>query len=259
MEDLNSAMANLLGDLETSNRQLEETGVRLAEVNKELESFAYSVSHDLRAPLRGIDGFSRALLEDYGEKLDQTGKDFLNRVRAGTQRMSDLIDDLLDLSRITRSDFRDEEVDLSAVAEGIGEELEASAADRSATFIIQPGAVVEGDARLLRLALNNLLSNAWKFTRERERARIEFGTEEREGETVFFVRDNGAGFDMVYADKLFGAFQRLHSMAEFPGTGVGLAIVQRVIHRHGGRVWAEGAVDRGATFHFTVGSGSGNR
>lgn len=233
-------------------RRVAERTALLEATNKELEAFSYSVSHDLRAPLRGMDGFSRALLEDYADKLDATGRDYLERLRAGSQRMAQLIDDMLELSRITRSELRRETVDLSAMAREIAEELRKSRPDRRVEFVVAPGIVVDGDPKLLRLLLGNLLGNAWKFTGKHETARIEFGRQEQEGGTVFFVRDNGAGFDPAYAGKLFGAFQRLHSAAEFEGTGVGLATVQRIVHRHGGRIWAEGEVEKGAAFFFTL-------
>ncbi len=234
------------------NENLKQHAAQLEAANKELEAFSYSVSHDLRAPLRSIDGFSQALLEDYGGKLDAEGRDYLGRVRAGSQHMAQLIDDMLNLSRVTRQEMRLEDVDLSALAKSIAAELKNSSPERNVDFVITEGLAVEGDGRLLRAALDNLLANAWKFTGKQPRARIEFGTGQKDGRLVYFVRDNGAGFDMAYADKLFGVFQRLHKASDFPGTGVGLATVQRVIHRHGGRVWAEGRKGQGATFYFTI-------
>jgi len=231
---------------------VEERTNELSSVNKELEAFAYSVSHDLRAPLRGIDGFSRALLEDYSDKLDDTGKDYLNRVSAATLRMSQLIDDLLTLSRVTRSEMTTEPVDLSALAHDVADDLGKEEPTRHIKLSIDKGLMAQGDKRLLHVVLYNLMSNSWKFTWKRLDASIEIGSDRREEEEVYFVRDNGVGFDMKYADKLFGAFQRLHTLAEFPGTGIGLAIVQRIIHRHGGRVWAEAEVDKGAVFYFTL-------
>jgi len=225
---------------------------QLEAANAELDAFAYSVSHDLRAPLRGIDGFSQALLEDYADRLDGTGKDYLARVRSGSQRMAMLIDDLLNLSRVTRSQMHLAAVDLSALARGIAVDLQKRDPERRAEFNIAPGLQVQADPGLMRVALQNLLDNAWKFTGKRPTARIEVGSATHDGRPAYFVRDNGAGFDMTYAHKLFGAFQRLHGAEEFDGTGVGLATVQRVIHRHGGRVWAEAAVDGGATFYFTL-------
>ncbi|WP_017327224.1 ATP-binding protein [Synechococcus sp. PCC 7336] len=239
----------LNSDLE--QRVLERTA-QLAATNEELESFCYSVSHDLRAPLRGIDGFSQALLEDYEAVLDDIGQDFLQRIRAATQRMGQAIDDLLALSRVTRQELRWETVDLSALAAEIVELLQQTDRDRQVDVAIAIAPEVRGDDRLLRVMLENLLGNAWKFTSKTPQAQIEFGTlPEAEG-LVYFVRDNGAGFDMAYADKLFGPFQRLHRMAEFSGTGIGLATVKRIINRHRGRVWAEAEVDRGATFFFTL-------
>jgi light-regulated signal transduction histidine kinase (bacteriophytochrome) len=237
---------------EELEHRVRERTAQLKAVNRELEAFSYSVSHDLRAPLRSIDGFSLALLEDCSDHLDETGKGHLLRVRAASQRMGLLIDDLLNLSRITRSDMRREQVDLSALAQTIIDGLRVAEPSREVEVSISPGLIAEADSRLLQVALENLLGNAWKFTEKEARARIEFAAERGEDGTVFFVRDNGAGFDMKYADKLFGAFQRLHSTSEFKGTGIGLATVQRIIRRHGGRVWAEGAVEGGATFYFTL-------
>ncbi len=227
---------------------------QLEAANKELEAFSYSVSHDLRAPLRGIDGFSKALLEDCGDKLDEVGKGYLERVRGSVARMGQLIDDLLKLSRISRAELSRRSVDLSAAAKELAAALQSlkEGADRAVTFIIQPGVVAQGDPRLVRVVLENLLNNAWKFTRKTSEARIEFGTLPGDGETAFFVRDNGAGFDMNYVGKLFGAFQRLHAPDEYEGTGIGLATVQRIVRRHGGRAWAEGQPGQGATFYFTL-------
>jgi PAS domain S-box-containing protein len=233
-------------------RRVAERTAQLEAVNKELESFSYSVSHDLRAPLRAMSGFSQALLAKYPDRLDDIGKDYLQRVRAASQRMAELIEDLLKLSRITRSDMRKEPLDLTVLVQSIAEEFRGSEPKRKATFLIQDRLKAEGDPRLLRIALENLLGNAWKFTSKHPKATIEFGQIEQEGRPVYFVRDDGAGFDMTYAAKLFGAFQRLHSQSEFEGTGIGLATVQRIIYRHGGKVWAEGAVEKGATFYFTL-------
>ncbi|MEH2045389.1 sensor histidine kinase [Nostoc sp.] len=238
------------------NVQLEqrvaERTAQLEATNKEMEAFSYSVSHDLRAPLRSIDGFSQALLEDYADKLDALGQNYLQRVRAATQRMAQLIDDLLNLSRLTRSEMHCEKVDLSALVEAIATELHKTQPERQVEFIITPGLVANGDAHLLRIVLENLLGNAWKFTGKHQKARIEFGLLLQDDTHVYFVRDDGTGFDMAYVEKLFGAFQRLHAMTEFEGTGIGLATVQRIVHRHGGRVWAESTVEQGATFHFTL-------
>ena len=220
--------------------------------NKELEAFSYSVSHDLRTPLRSIDGFSQALLEDYQDKLDDTGKAYLGRVRKATQHMGRLIDDLLKLSRVTRSEFHHETVDLSRMVRDISEKLKEEDPARTVDVIIREGVFVSGDPSLLKIALENLVNNAWKFTGKKARPQLEFGTTVKEGKTACFVRDNGAGFDMAYVGKLFCAFQRLHTSLEFPGTGIGLATVQRVINRHGGRVWAEAEVGKGATFYFIL-------
>jgi light-regulated signal transduction histidine kinase (bacteriophytochrome) len=208
----------------------------------------------LRAPLRGISGFSQALAEDYADALDPQGKDYIRRITKATQHLTELIDDLLMLSRVTRTEMnQDTSVDLSGLAQSISEQLKSAQPARQVEWVIQPGTRVDGDANLLRIALENLLGNAWKFTSKVPAARIEFGTVGTEdGKTIYFVRDNGAGFEMAYASKLFGAFQRLHKTSDFPGTGIGLATVQRVIHRHGGRVWAEGEPNRGATFYFTL-------
>jgi PAS domain S-box-containing protein len=241
------AIARMNETLQASNAQLEAA-------NKELEAFSYSVSHDLRAPLRSIDGFSQALLEDYKDKLDEEGQDHLNRVRASTQRMGQLIDDLLNLSRASRGEMIREKVDVSKLAREIAEELRATEPKRSVEFVITDGLFAETDLRLLRIVLTNLLGNAWKFTAKRADARIEFGVEGENGSRSFFARDNGAGFDMNYASKLFGAFQRLHAVTEYPGTGIGLATVQRIINRQGGRIWAEGKLQEGATFRFSLGS-----
>ena len=220
--------------------------------NNELEAFSYSVSHDLRAPLRSIDGFSQALLEDYSDKLDPKALDYLNRVRAAAQRMGELIDDLLQLSQIGRAELRPEQVDLSRLALIAVAEQEKREPERQIDVQIQEGVNARADDRLMRVVFDNLLGNAWKFTTKTAPARVEFGTTMREGNVAYFISDNGAGFDMAYADKLFRPFQRLHSEADFRGTGIGLATVHRIIDRHGGRVWAEGAVGQGATFYFTL-------
>jgi PAS domain S-box-containing protein len=235
-----------------AERELARRAEELAHANAELEQFSYSVSHDLRAPLRSIDGFSQILLEDYADSLDEEGRAYLARVRAASQHMGHLMDDLLDLSRVSRRPLRSGLVDLSALARDIVEELQRSQPDRNVRFRVADGLRANGDARLLAVALENLLGNAWKFTSRKEGARIEFGVVGEGTRPVYFVRDDGAGFDQAYADKLFGAFQRLHRDEEFEGTGIGLATVQRVIGRHGGRLWAEGEVDKGATFYFTL-------
>ncbi len=240
------------GVLNFLERRVTERTVQLQAANKELEAFSYSVSHDLRAPLRHINGFSQALLEDYAEKLDQEGRNYLQQVRASSQEMAHLIDDLLELSRVTRTEMRREVVDLSRLAHELLADLQKSDATRAVVIDIEDGLLTRGDKGLLQIMLGNLLGNAWKFTSKSERAEITFGKETENGETCFFVRDNGAGFDMAYAGKLFGAFQRLHSGSEFEGTGIGLATVQRIVHRHGGRVRAEGVLNKGATFYIIL-------
>jgi P-type Cu+ transporter len=252
VEDQKEAEEEIRRLNQTLEQRVQERTAQLEAANKELEAFSYSVSHDLRAPLRGIDGWSLVLLEDYAGKLDEQGRQSLNRVRAETQRMGQLIDDLLQLSRVTRSEMRPTTADLSALALTIATRLRESQPDRPVEFLIQDGLQATGDAGLLEAALTNLLHNAWKFTGKRPAARIEFGRMENEGASVFFVRDNGAGFNPAYAQKLFAPFQRMHRSSEFPGTGIGLATVQRIIRRHGGRIWAEAQVDQGATFFFTL-------
>ncbi|HSN39161.1 MAG TPA: PAS domain S-box protein [Burkholderiales bacterium] len=246
------AIRQLNAELE---QRVAERTLQLQTANKELESFAYSVSHDLRAPLRSIDGFSQALLEDYREKLDAIGQDYLRRVRVASQRMAALIDDLLSLSRISRSEMRREMTDMSAMVHEIIADLRKEQPQRGIDVSVARGMRLRVDPNLLRAALDNLLRNAWKYTSRRSDAKIEIGVEREKGKPVYFVRDNGVGFDMRYAGKLFGAFQRLHSDADFPGTGVGLATVQRIVHRHGGEIWAEAEAGKGATFFFTFGDG----
>ena len=236
-----------LAEQEILRRSLE-----LEAANKELEAFSYSVSHDLRAPLRGIEGFSQALQEDYEPQLDSTAKDYLKRIRSATHRMGELIDDLLNLSRVTRAEMYRERIDLSKLANEIAQELRSHEPTRSVALKIAKGLEAEGDGRLVRVALQNLIGNAWKFTSKRAEAEIEFGQKNSNGDRTYFVRDNGAGFNQSYATRLFGAFQRLHAANEFPGTGIGLATVQRIINRHGGTVWAEGSVNSGATIYFTL-------
>ena len=249
--------ARLLQESEQEARGLADARAELVRdlehKNRELESFSYAVSHDLRAPLRRIESFSRAVQESQGERLDPDGRRFLDRVREASQQMSRLIDDVLYLSRVTRTELREHEVDLSGLTSLLLERMREAEPGRAVEARVRPGVTVTGDGQLLRIALENLLENAWKFTGREPAARIEFGMTHVSGEPSYFVRDNGAGFDMAYADRLFGPFQRLHLASEFPGTGIGLATVQRIIHRHGGRVWAEGTPGQGATFHFTIG------
>lgn len=237
-------------------RELTETRAALVDElerkNKELEAFSYSVSHDLRAPLRSIDGFSQILLTDYSGKLDAKGKSHLARVRAAAQRMGELIDDLLQLSRVGRAELSRGRVNLSEIAHRVLMEHSKNEPGRKVECSIQEELVLDADNQLMKVALENLLGNAWKFTSKVAAAKIEFGAEDRDGRTVYFVRDNGAGFSMNHAEKLFSPFQRLHSDADFPGTGIGLATVHRVVDRHGGRIWAEAAVGHGATFRFTI-------
>jgi PAS domain S-box-containing protein len=241
-----------IGERKRAEALASQHAEELATINRELEAFSYSVSHDLRAPLRAVDGFARALAEDYGHCMDGEAQDYLKRVRSGTQRMGQLIDDLLQLSRISRSSLNPVPVNLTAMAHSVMEQIAATAPDRKLVFEVAPGLAGKGDERLLNIAFTNLLDNAWKYTSKNGAARIEFGATIQEGQTIYYVRDNGVGFDLQYAGKLFGAFQRLHG-AEFPGTGIGLATVARIIHRHGGRIWADGAIGQGATFFFTLG------
>jgi light-regulated signal transduction histidine kinase (bacteriophytochrome) len=238
--------------LENTNRDLEETNRELEGANRELETFSYSVSHDLRSPLRSIEGFSQILLEDHAKGLDEEARGYLGRVRAASRRMALLIDDLLDLSRVTRSSLTRQTVNLSALAREMAAEIEKSQPDRRVRFVIADGLAVRGDTRLLGVMLENLLGNAFKFTQKEKEATVEFGAVTRNGGVAYFVRDNGVGFDEAYATKLFGAFQRLHGPEEFEGTGIGLATVQRIVQRHGGTVWAEGEVGKGASFFFTL-------
>ncbi len=236
------------------NEELARSNAELLAVNKELEGFSYSVAHDLRAPLRAIDGFSLAIVEDCGDRLRPEERAHLDRVRAAAARMGQLIDDMLNLARTARCELVRSRVDLSRTASEIAEQLQKSEPERKAAFAISPDLIVDGDPTLLRAVLENLLGNAWKFTSKRSHANIEFGHRAEAQQSIFFVRDNGVGFDMAYADKLFGVFQRLHDGSQFPGTGVGLATVQRILHRHGGRIWADSIAEQGATFYFALGA-----
>jgi signal transduction histidine kinase len=242
----------LFAEVQALNHALERNLSEVRALNDELGAFAYSVSHDLRAPLRSIDGFSQILLEDKGPELGDDGRKHLDRVRAAATRMGHLIDDMLLLSRLTRDDMHVQALDLTPIARVVVDELRAREPGRNVEFESNGALPAKGDERLLRIALTNLIGNAWKFTRQREPAHIRFGGETRDGELTFYVRDDGVGFDMRYAQKLFGAFQRLHSAQDFEGTGIGLATVQRIIHRHGGRVWAESEIGKGTTFYFTL-------
>ena len=247
--------------LQTRERQarelsetLQQQSAQLQAVNKELEAFSYSVSHDLRASLRGIDGFSQVLLEQYADQIDERGQHYLSRVRQGSQQMGKLIDDMLQLSRLTRGEMAFESTDLTVIVKDIAKELQRQEPERQVEFVIDDSVMVQGDKHLLQAVMQNLLENTWKYTSKHSKARIEFGVTEQEGRPTYFVKDDGAGFDMKYADKLFGAFQRLHGAAEFPGTGVGLATVARIIHCHGGDIWVYAEVEKGASFYFTLGN-----
>ncbi|MGA2507743.1 MAG: ATP-binding protein [Chitinispirillaceae bacterium] len=266
LEDIQRAMLNLLEDFdvertktEAANRELKESieSLRLAKeatesINSEMESFAYSVSHDLRAPLRSIAGFSQLLVEEYSGKLVGEGDDYLKRIAAATEKMGWLIDDLLKLSRVSRAGMERERLDLSAIVRKIADQFAAAEPGRHVEFVLADGLSASGDSHLMTVVIENLLGNAWKFTGNREKARIEFGVEQQGEENAFFVKDNGAGFDMAYADKLFRPFQRLHKKEEFAGTGIGLATVKRIIERHGGRVWIKGEQEKGTTVYFTL-------
>jgi signal transduction histidine kinase len=249
--DQRHAREQAFADLE---RLVAQRTADLTATNHELSAFAYSVSHDLRAPLRAIDAFSQALLEDYAAALAPQGQDYLRRVRANAARMGQLIDDLLQLSRLTRVEMQLEAVDVSAMARAIATDLQRSEPRRAVTFTVEPGVTARADPRLVRVLLENLIGNAWKYTSRHPTAQIAIGRLRERGETVYFIRDDGAGFDLAYADKLFRPFQRLHTTDEFEGAGVGLATAQRVVRRHGGRIWADAAPERGATFFFTLGA-----
>jgi PAS domain S-box-containing protein len=243
------AIRRLAAELE---QRVAQRTQELEAANEELEAFSYSVSHDLRTPLRAIDGFSKVLLSRYAQSLDSQGQHYLERVRAGTQRMGQLIDDLLHLSRLSRADLQPGPVDLAELARQVLEQLREREPERRVDVALPERLPALGDARLLRVVLENLLQNAWKFTSKQPDAQISVGAQEQDGQTVYFVRDNGAGFDMAYAGKLFGPFQRLHDSSEFEGTGIGLATVQRIVHRHGGRAWARSAPGQGTTLFFTL-------
>jgi light-regulated signal transduction histidine kinase (bacteriophytochrome) len=239
-------------ELQRLNESLRRQKEAVEVANQELESFSYSVSHDLRAPVSSIDGFTQIILEKYADALDDNGKRYLQKVRHATRHMAQLIDDLLALAHVEVDEIHRSDVDLSELVCRVSERLRSESPGRDARFDIEAGVCANGDPRLLGVLLDNLLGNAWKFSSRRERTEIAFGCEQREG-TAYFIRDNGAGFDMRYAAKLFTAFQRFHSAGEFEGTGIGLAIVYRVVRRHGGRIWAESTPDGGATFYFTLG------
>lgn len=243
------------------NRKLEERvrerTMQLEHANRELEAFAYSISHDLRVPLRAVNGFSRALEEDYTHLLDNQGRNFLARIRSGALRLDERIQDLLRLSRLTRAPMEPRKLDLTVMAKQILEDLERGDPERSVKISVLPNMTAFGDAGLIRIALENLLHNAWKFTRKREEASILFGHVKRGNQEIFFIEDNGAGFDMAQGERLFTVFQRLHEEEDFPGNGIGLATAQRIIHRHGGHIWAEAVPDKGATFFFTLPKRSG--
>lgn len=244
-------------ELLTLNQELEARVLKrtkeLELINRELETFTYSVSHDLRAPLRAINGFSEALLEDYADRLDEEGKTYLRYLQEGSRDMNELIEGLLKLSRSTRGELLRERIDLSVLVETVVDELRRAEPERHVVVQIAPGMWAKADRRLLKVVLDNLLGNAWKYSSQKQDARIEVGIEEQEGERAYLVKDNGAGFDMTFVDKLFIPFQRLHRADEFKGTGIGLATVERIIHRHGGRIWAKSVVGEGASFYFTLG------
>jgi PAS domain S-box-containing protein len=244
-------------ELSRQRKELAQKNSQLLIANGELESFSYSVSHDLRTPLRTIDGFSHALLEDCGAQLSEEGKSHLKRIRSATQRMGALIDDLLSLSRFSRASLHEQPVNMTALVTSVAAEIRKGQPEREVKVEIKEGLKALGDLGLLRIVIENLLGNAWKFTSKKAHAHIEFGQTSARGSNAFFLRDDGAGFDPGHADRLFGAFQRLHGASEFEGTGIGLATVQRIIHRHGGRIWAEGIPQQGATFYFTLNEAGG--
>lgn len=256
LESANTQLQAEIKHRRQAEKELIQSIADLAVANKELEAFSYAVSHDLRAPLRALDGFSHALIEDFGETLDGQAKEYLQRIRNASSRMGTLIDDLLGLSRLSRKEMNVKDVDLSGVARGIGGDLRRFYSGRSVELLVEDGLTARADEDLMRIALQNLLGNAWKFTGNRQDARIEFGKfANEEGQSVYFVRDNGTGFDMAYADKLFTPFQRLHRQGEFEGTGIGLVTVKRIVHRHDGRIWFDSKPGEGATFYFTLAEG----
>lgn len=252
LKALNEQMRNEITERKRAEFALSQKYIELDTLNKELEAFSYSVSHDLRAPLRSMDGFSLALLEDYEDTLDAEGKDALNRIRAASQRMGRLIDDMLRLSQVTRAQIKPEEVNLSRLATEVTHSLLAEQPTRPIELIIEDGMTIKADKALIQIVMQNLLENAWKFTSKTNKPIVRIGTVDRNGDKAYFITDNGAGFDMKHADKLFGAFQRLHQTTDFPGTGIGLAIIQRIINRHHGEIWVEAQEGVGATFFFTV-------
>ncbi len=253
--DTQRALLNMLEDIEDERQRAEEARSALSVANRELEGFSYSVSHDLRAPLRAISGFSQALIEDYGNALDDEAKHYLLMIQDNAHRMGQLRDDLLAFSRLGRQQMMQRTVDMGGMARSVFEELAINETGRTIEFSVQETPIAQGDPAMLRQVLQNLISNAIKFTRSRTVAKIEFGFDGGAEVSAYYLRDNGTGFDMRYANKLFGVFQRLHSVKEYEGTGVGLALAQRIISRHGGRIWAEAKVDEGATFYFTLGEG----
>ena len=252
LEESRISLTYLIEDVNESRAELNVLNKQLQAANKELEAFAYSVSHDLRAPLRNIDGFSQILLEEYSDILDKQGQHYLQRVRAGTQNMGQLIDDILSLSRSGRHHMDKKTINMESIVREVYRSLKNELKDRKVDFVVHECPPVLADSHLVKIVFTNLLSNALKFTRISENAKIEIGSMTEDGHTVFFIKDNGAGFDMKYADKLFIAFQRLHRAEEYEGSGIGLAIVQRIIHRHSGRIWAESELNVGTTFYFTL-------
>lgn len=252
IQTINTELSSLVQTQQQAQHDLTQRQTQLENVNKELESFAYAVSHDLRAPLRSIDGFSLALLEDYQEKLDDEGKDYLKRVRTNTQKMGDLIDAILRLSRQTRKELSCTRIDLTSLSRSIITRIQQEEPQRHVNVTIMEHLQVTGDKDLLASAMENLLQNAWKFTKKQPHPRIDVGTEQYNGERVFYVKDNGAGFDMNNAEHLFAPFQRLHSQQDYPGIGIGLSTVKRIIQKHGGKIWAKAAPQQGASFYFTL-------